>query len=346
MTVTEQILELQLSDKAKIVQTYGDNNAFCTVVDENSSLLYLLSTTVVSKYNIIATIDPKLTCTIYNRDKANLFVDWSHEHYGNKGNIEDLPDEQIAWYISNYLELDTIQALKFSYKNNSTDFDTVLYKFEEKDHLHILDMLRQQGFIDTNGLWTTEFLLAYTQMQADHFEEAQYSFCKLNATKKHYDICTRREDGKYNIISKNGSIGKIRKRFNERQDTIVVFFNQRPKVREQENKIKNVVLRDINDSSYTVANRFIRLQYKTEQLLDEQIQRITELKGSIDLSKVTYPDIEVYAEEIAKQLRKYKKVEEDSVKEEIIQHLTELYTNAFIELDKAKACIKALSEVA
>lgn len=343
MTATQLQLSLELSDDAKLVQVYGEDE-FSTVVDND--LIYLLRTTKISKYNVIASVDAKLNCKIFDRDKANLFIDWSHEHYGKAGKIEDLSDEQIEYYISNYLEPDTVELLTFkpmdAYKDN--DFYKVVVQCNPDVQNEIFTSLCKLGVYAIPDVYYAPVTITYTQLQSDYLENKMYAFCKMNSAKNKYATCSRQDNGKYIVHGCNGTVGKIKKMSNQLEH-IAIFFDKLPSTLANTSKIEQAVKRDVEGSSYHVANRFIKLQSALDKAINKEVERIQNIKGHIDLANVNYPDLEVHAEQIAKLIRKYKNTNMLDVKQNITKELINVYVDAVKEIQKTVSSIKALNEI-
>lgn len=338
MTVTtKEILELEFSEDQKLLQVYGDS-LFSTV--KVGKFIYLLDSTRISKYNVIAQLDAKGNCTIFNRDKANIFVDWSHEHYGKRGEIDELPEQQIKDYISSYLEPDLDYLVEFS--KDSVEFNEMLSKANSNTQYEILTALMTAGLLANSNMFLVDFALARTINQMQKFEEDLYTFAKIDVKNNKYDICSRLDNGKYKVIAKNGSIGNYKKMASNPDSIMFVVFNQRPKLIEELDKIETKVRQEVELSSYQAANKFIKIQEELEKEIASNVQKITDTKGFIDLSKVHYPDLDVYAEDIAKKITKYKKLTDLEDREELIKSLTKVYSDAFIEINKAKTCLEAL----
>ena len=327
MTVTtKEILELEFLEDQKLLQVYGDN-LFSTI--KAGKFIYLLDSTRISKYNVIAQLDAKGNCTIFNRDKANIFVDWSHEHYGKKGEIDELPEQQIKDYL-----------IEFS--KDTTEFNKMLSKANSNTQYEILTALMNAGLLANSNMFLVDFTIAHTINQMQKFEEDLYTFAKIDVKNNKYDICSRLDTGKYKVIAKNGSIGNYKKMASNSDSVMFVVFNQRPKLIEELDKIETKVRQEVELSSYQAANKFIKIQETLEKEIASNVQKITDTKGFIDLSKVYYPDLDVYAEDIAKKITKYKKLTELEDKEAIIKSLIKVYSDAFIEINKSKACLEAL----
>ena len=343
MTATQLQLSLELSDDAKLVQVYGEDE-FSTVADND--LIYLLKTTRISKYNVIASIDAKLNCKIFDRDKANLFIDWSHEHYGKAGKIEDLSDEQIEYYISNYLEPDTVELLTFkpmdAYKDN--DFYKVVAQCNPDVQNEIFTSLCKLGVYAIPDVYYAPITIAYTQLQSDYLENKMYAFCKMNSAKNKYATCSRQDNGKYIVHGCNGTVGKIKKSHNQLEH-IAIFFDKLPSTLANSSKIEQVVKRDVEGSSYHVANRYIKLQSAYDKIIKNLIEDIQSTKGFIDLSSIEYPDFEVYAEAVALGIRKYKRQTALDEKQKTIEELMEVYSNILKETNKALKTVKYLKSL-
>lgn len=334
---TKEILELEFLEDQKLLQVYGDN-LFSTI--KVGKFIYLLNSTRISKYNVIAQLDARGNCTIFSRDKANIFVDWSHEHYGKKGEIDELPEQQIKDYISSYLEPDLDCLIEFS--KDTTEFNKMLSKANSNAQYEILTALMNAGLLANSNMFLTEFTIAYTINQMRTLEDAFYTFAKIDVKNGKFVICSRLDNGKYKIVAKNSPMPNYKKMAANSDYMMFVVFNQRPKLIEELDKIETKVRQEVELSSYQAANRFVKIQEDLEKEIASNVQKITDTKGFIDLSKVHYPDLDVYAEDIAKKITKYKKLTELEDKEAIIKSLTKVYSDAFIEINKSKTCLEAL----
>lgn len=342
MTATTE--QMNFKD-AKVVQTLKDNKFSLLMKDE---LLYLFNSTVCTNQSVIASINVKCDCTLYCRDLANLFVSEMTNDY----EVEALPDEKIKQIISNIIEPYTVELLKFKlYSENDTtidncDFMKVISKFESpEDQCKLFESLCDMKVYSMPGTFYIPIAIAYTQLQSNYLEDKMYSFCKINSTRNKYATCSRTETGKYIIHGKNGTVGKIKGYFSDNQDALTIFFEQRPQKSCDTDKIRKQVELDVVGSSYVAANRYIKLQTAYESLIQEQIERIQRIKGVIDISTINYPDLEVYAEQIAKLIRKHKNSKDAIVKDNILKELTVVYSNAEEEIEKAKITVEHLKKI-
>ena len=337
MTVTSEQAELLLNkDNSKIIQVYG-NDEFSTIVDSSNNKVYLLSTTSISRYNVIAGFTVFGKCEILDRDKANIFVEYTGLHQGSK-KIDKLDEKVIANYMLEYLEPDLNELIKFD--NNFDLLESNLLAFNDKATEQLVLKTLQDA-----GLTQKKFTFAYTCSQMQYLEDSLYSFAKLDFCNNKYDICQRLDNGKYKVLAKNGTVGNYKKIASSYPDRIFIVFNQRPKLQEDLAKIEEIVLTKVDGSSYTAANEFIKLQSDLDRALDEEVQRIVALKGHVDVSKAYYVDLEVYAEDIAKSIRKYKNLTSTDEKQECIKYLTQVYSDAFIEVNKAKQSLLDLQKI-
>lgn len=336
MTVTSEQANLEVSKDAKILQVYGEDE-FCTIV--NDGLVYLLKTTQLSRYNVIAALDVSGNCTIYDRDRANLFVDYTGLHR-NSIEIDKLDECQIVAYLKEYLQPDITTLIKF--KKDFTEFLKFISIADTDIKTKIYKALQNVNCLSTDNNLLINFTRAYTTDQMRYLEDHYYLFIVLNFETNKYAVCQKQENGKYIVFDKNGTVGTHKKLF-QHKDTMAFFaFNKRPKSIENFSKIKEIVLKDLEDSSYNVANKFIKIQQELDDALDNEKQRILAKSIILDLSGIYHADLEVYAEEIAKLIRKYKKLTALDNKEELIEHLTKIYSDAFVEIEKAKASLKFL----
>lgn len=342
-SVTEKQSDLNVSNEAKLTQVYAKGK-YSAVVDK--SILYLMSTTVISKYNVIASINASKKCIIYDRDKANLFVDWSHEHFNKKGEIDQLPETQIQQYIISYLEDEIIKTIDFSETKLSGNFERLLNRFSSIDKDLILNSLRLAG-IYKEGTFIVPYTQAYTKDQITWAHEQMLSFIHLNAKTLKYDCCKRLKNGKYEVIIKNGGCGTWKQIEKDSENCCCIIFKQSPLLKENDEAIKQQVLIDVEGSAYYAANKFIKLEESFNQSLENMIKSITESGGTVDLEKVYRPNIDIYAESIAKNVRAYKRLSEFDIdqKNDILLQLESNYSNAYEELQKAKDSLKELHEI-
>lgn len=339
---TELQMTLSITDNAKLVSIYGDK--YVTIIEDN--LLYLINSTVISKYNAIASIDIAGNCAIYDRDKANCFVDWSHEHYGKRGQIDELPESQIKTYLATYLHEDTYSLIQFNHKQLDGKFKQLLDRFDSDSRMSLLAALSDSGlYNDIAGVFKPyTYLTSKDQMQWAH--DNMYSFIFINATTQKYDCCRRIADGKYEVIAKNGSCGSWTKVCKDLENCCCIIFNEKPASGvELSEDVEKQILEDMESSAYHAANKFIKLEEAFNKELDAFVLDVTESKGFVDLEKIHRPDVEVYAETIAKEIRAYKR-EHDSLlrKEACKAALVKAYHSAYTELTKAQDSLKALRD--
>lgn len=344
MSITEKVLDLHLSENVKLVQVYGQDNKFCTVIDED--ILYLMKSTIISKYNIVASFDIQGHYVIYDRDKANVFVDWSHEHYGKKGNIEDLPEEQIGSYLTSYLENDINELIKFDQYELSGNFKRILSEFPEDIQNNIFKALETiQVYKDG------KFIVPYAQMhsvsQMNWADDKLLHFIKLNSKKQFYDICTRTRDGGYKIIYVNKGLLAYKRLASDKNSCCYIAFNKTDVISTSNVNIEQKVLEDVEGSSYVAANQFINLECKFEKSLEELTNIVANKKGYVNLDNIHHPDVDKIAESIARRINAYKRAKDDIVKrQELLKGLIEDYTAAYDELQKAQDSLRELHSLA
>ena len=341
MTTTLEQMNLPITKDAKLISVYGEQ--YITIVE--NAKLYLLRTTVISKYNAIASIDIANNCVIYDRDAANCFVDWSHVHFGKAGQIDSLSDEQIKKYLTFYLQNDTYSLISFSQTELTSDFARIFDRMEDMHKSTILESLYKAKIYSAKE---DKFIIPWTQIstkdQMQWAHDNQYTFIFLNAATQHYDCCKRTSDGKYEVICKNGSCGSWAKVSKDLDNCCCILFNQKPGLSiEFTENLESQIAEDIEDSAYYAANKFVKLEEKFNKTLEDLTNRITEQNGYVDMAKVYYPNIDEHAETIAKTVRAYKRNPEDAVKtQECKSILLKEYTAAYTELQKAQDSLKAL----
>lgn len=344
-SITEVQMQINLSKDAKLSQIYGKNK-FSTVID--GDIIYLMSSTHISKYNVIAMITSD-NCQIVDRDKANIFVDWSHEHFGNPDKIESLSNERICNYIMSYLEPELTSLITFSKTEISEELSNILNRFSKESKEELFTALSKAELFD---LTTNNFNVPYTRLttkkQMEWAHENMYTFIFLNADNATYDCCSREKSGAYNIIAKNGRCGSWKQIEKQKDNAICLIFDQTPLKDPNDEKIDAQVREDICGSSYKAANKFIILEEKFSKSLNEVINVITAKQGVLDLQKVHYPDVNTHAENIAKIVRAYNKLDETNFveKEELTLKLKETYKIAYEELQKSQDSLKELHELA
>lgn len=348
MTNTQTLMDLPITENAQLISIYGDR--FCTIIENDR--LYLLKSTVISRYNVIAEINIMKDTIIYDRDKANLFVDWSHEHFGKSGNIEDLSEQQIKDYISSYLEEDLLKLIKFDLTEVTGDFLRIIRKFDVNKQIKIFDALEKMKVYDKEQrVFTVPYIQAMTVKMLEWNEDNLFSFIKLDAVKQNYDICQRTIDNGYIIIAKNGSCGTFKKIAKDVDNKICLVFNQQPKKEYSNSKtdimIETKVQEDLSKlTSYTAANQFVKLEERFSKSIDELISISANKDCFVDLKEVYYPQIDKSIEQIAKLVRRYQYLQKQNLatseQEEIVVKLHKEYKTCYEELEKAQKSLKAL----
>lgn len=340
MSVTMLQAAIQGMEDCKLLQIYGDNK-FSTAT--NGELVFLLSNTRISKYNVIATIDADGNVTLIDRDKADLFVDWSHEHYGNKKPINELPDEQIKSYLRNYLEPDTMCLLQF----NNTEFvgqiADIFNRFTPKAKNDIMDALQYMG-VHNGTTFTTPFMRLKSLAQFDWAQENKFYFAKFDVNSQRYDICKRTADGGYEIMAKNGSCGTFKKILNDKENRCCIVFNKTDGMSISKLDLKTQVLEDAKGSSYAAANKFVKLEERMTKALNELVSTASNSTISIDLSKIYYPILDEETETIAKIIKRYQKSTNEIEKLDYTNTLVECYASCYDKLQKAQISLKDLHD--
>lgn len=343
MTTTELQMNLPITDKAKLISVYGEK--FITIIEGRQ--LYLLSSTVISRYNAIASIDISNNCTIYDRDKVNCFIDWSHEHYGNAGKIDELPEQQIKKYLTSYLQNDTYNLISFSQTEITSDFARIFDRMEDMHKSTILESLyKAKMYSAKDGTFIIPWTQIVTKDQMQWAHDNKYTFMFLNAATQHYDCCKRTSDGKYEVICKNGLCGSWSKVSKDLDNCCCILFNQKPGLSiELEENLEKQIIEDMKGSAYYAANKFVKLEEQFNKSLEQLTISFTDKFGYIDTSKVHYPQIDEYAETIAKTVRAYKRNPDNAVqKQQCKDILIKTYTLAYSELQKAQDSLKSLNE--
>lgn len=338
MPTSKLVLDLELTKDAELIQVYGKGQ-FCTVVEND--LLYLLRTTHISKYNAIASFSVDGNCIIYNRDFANCFVDWSHEFYGQQGEIDEQSDDKIKELITSYLEPDIINLMKFSNTEFSGNFERIFNKFSKEDQEKILEGLQKLGVYKDN-----KFIIPWTQIstmkQIEWSDSNLFSFAKLSIENMHYDICSRTLNGGYNIMAKNGNCCTNRKFAKDLENKCYIIFNTSCLHTIYDKNIIEQIREDVKGSSYHAANKFVKIEEKLIKDLDALIESATKKLLYVDMSKVKYPDIDEFAEKIAKYIKAYQKSDDVAEKAELICCLKNVYSEAYNNLQESQASYEKL----
>ena len=327
---------LSLTEEAKLVQVYGHGD-FSTVVEGN--YLYLLSTTKIAEYNIIATFDINENYVIYNRDKANVFVDWSHEAFSRDKSvqIDALPDTKIAEHLINYLREDINALLVFKSTEKGDILEQVINVYPEDTKVKILKGLER---LKVSNDYKVSYIVPSTEYQMKHLYDKKYYYACFDTQNKKFEMTNSND---FSIVIKNGSCGSW-KQISNNPKSFVFFFNKSDCPLANKD-ICNIIEQDLLTNPYEAANKFIVLEDKFTKGIDTAIEIITSKQGTIDLSLTYYPVMEDYANSIAKTLGKYKKATIDSEKAECMSDLKNLYSNAYNELQKAQDSLKKLHSV-
>lgn len=338
MSTSQLVLELELTENAELIQVYGKGQ-FCTVIE--NKLLYLLKTTYISKYNVIATFDINGNCTIYNRDNANCFVDWSNEFFGQSGNIEDLPDSKIKNLLISYLEPDILNLIEFSELTFSGNFERLFNKYSKADQEKILEGLKKLG-VYQNNKFIVPWMQVTSMKQIEWSDSKLLSFVKLNTEIMHYDICSRTLEGGYNIAAKNGQCGTNKKFEKDLENRCYIVFKNSCASTFYDKNIAGQVKEDIKGSSYNAANKFVKIEEKLIKDLDALIEEASKKNLFVDISKVQYPDIDALAEKIARCIKQYQKSSDVAEKAELICILKDAYLEAYDNLQKSQISYERL----
>lgn len=338
MPTSQLVLDLVLTENAELSEVYGKGQ-FCTVIEND--LLYLLRTTYISKYNAIASFSIEGNCTIYNRDFANCFVDWSNEFYGKSGSIEDLSDDKIKELLKSYLEPDILNLMRFNNTELSGNFKRIFETFSKEDQEKILEGLQRLGVYKNN-----KFIIPWTQItsmkQIKWSNEKLFSFAKLNVENMHYDICSRTLNGGYNVIAKNGNCCTDKQFTKDSENKCYIIFDTSCLSTIYNKNIAGQVKEDLKGSSYYAANKFIKIEEKLIKDLDTLIEEASKKLLHVDMSKVEYPNIDHLAEKIAKYVKAYQKSEDIAEKAELTCALKEVYTEAYDNLQKSQVSYEKL----
>lgn len=350
---TEAQINLSLTENAKIISIYG-NSEFCTVLEGDK--LYLLKSTIISKYNVIASMAIDKTVTIYDRDKANLFVDWSHEHFGKHGEIDELPESQIKDYIVLYLESDINKLIKFDNVEFSGNFKRIFDKYSLEHKNEILKGLEKMG-VYKNNKFIIPWCQAYTIGQINDSIENLRPFIKLNFKKQRYDICRMLATNKWHIFAKNGNVGTDKKLISDKEDCCFIMFDDSGDLKENSvsskelEEIKNKITLKIKEdlqrgSGYAAANQFVKIEEDFNKKVENLVTQASDKNLFIDLEDIYYPNIDKQTERVSILIRKYSKldktnnIEIDSIEKE----LQELYEFIYNELQKAQVSLMTLQQ--
>lgn len=327
----EQKLKIHLTNDARLIQVYDDGK-YSTVVD--GDLLYLLSSTKIHPSNTIATIDATLNCVIYDRDKANCFVDYSHEHFRNAAPIDYLPESKIQNYITNYLCEDIMWLLQFKPCDTNKELDTVINKFPEN-----LQKKIQKSLVEL-GVTGVPYIRAYNAFQMTELYEKKYYYACFNLESMRYELTN---NGDFSKTFKNGSCGSWNQLTNIGRDKGYVFFFDKLDIEPivSEGLLEQIDF-DVKNSPYKAANKFLILEDKFTKAMDIAVKQIIEKQGFCDTSSAYYSSIEPYTESIAKAIRKYQNSNDTKLKAQCKSDLLNYYSNSYKELQKMQDKLKEL----
>jgi hypothetical protein len=333
MVETSEQAALNFTENAKVVQVY-DKGRFSTAVDGNN--LYLLFTTKISRYNVIASFDKRNNVVVYDRDKANLFVNYSHEHFGKSGDIDKLPESQIIDYLLSYLEPDLASLIKFENPKIENDFlQEIISRYPEdiQNRIH-------KG-LDELGVVGIQYLQAFTQSQIKWCSDRKYYYICLDTSNNKFEMT----NSDFSKVIKNGSCGSW-KYLLSNQNAFVIYFNRTDDNSMFNEDLELQVSLDMQGTPYAAASRFIKLEDEFTKALNELVDVVAKQQGTVDMSIVYYPTVEQYSESIAKSIRSYQKETDERKRHDIFDGTKKLYSDAYNELQKAQTSLRKLHEIA
>lgn len=332
MVGTVELSEIEVTDNAKLVQVYADGK-FSTAIDGDK--LFLLSTTQISRYNVIASFDNKGHSVIYDRDKANVFVDWSHEHFNQPGDLEKLPEYRIVEYLTNYLDQDLLKLITFT--KDTTEIMEVVNKFDEHNKAKIMKAFENLNVL---GDYTVPLTQAYTLNQVNYLYEKNLYYACFDTQNQKYDITN---NGDFSKTYKNGSTGSW-KRMLESSTSYIFFFKRTDTSTFYEENILKMIDEDLEGNPYKAANKFIDLENRFTKEIEKAVSNIANIKGFINTDTVYYPNIDDFVENIAKSIMAYQKTNNSIEKAKHRSDLVNLYSNCYLELQKGQDTLRKVTK--
>ena len=348
MTTVEQA-ELRLTTDAKMVSNYGDK--FITVT-EDSHTLYLLKGTIVSKYNVIASVNMTNECKLFDREGANFFVEWSHQHYGQNISIENLPDSQIQQYIKEYLQNDIYSLMQFEETSlDNEQFKKYFDKLSDSSRATVLSALEKAGIFSADQhKFLIPYMITKSESHINWSRDNLYSYAALYVTKDRYDVCERDSLGNYIVLAKNGHCGSLAKYRPDSDERCYIIFDKKPESSIAQTTSEDSLSREeleaiVDGSPYHAAFRLVKLEEAFEKEVEAFVTLVGEHVGYVDLNKIYHPDIDNYIETSAKLVREaHKPTITPAGKDFIVEALGENYTKAQKELRKSHVSLIALKD--
>lgn len=334
MTESEKLLELEIPENFKLIQVY-DNGRYSTIVAGDR--VFLLFTTKVSKYNIIATFDKYENWVIYNRDRANMFVDWSHEAFNKEHpvQLDKLSDAQLAEYLVSYLASDIKYLLKFELTDEILN---LVKEFPENFQKTINKGLDELCLSGNHGI---PFTRVYTQNQVNWFFNRKFYYICMNLETKKFEVT----NGTFTKVFKNGSAGTW-KQLLSNPKCYIFFFNRTDDTTLYGEDLDRQVNFDLQKSPYEVANSFLKLESKFAKAMDNTVSFITGKTGAIPADMVYYSDIEQSVESVSNDIRLWQKSKDLDIKAKCFSDIKNTYECIYGELQHMQDALRKLTNYA
>lgn len=319
---------VEFSEKARLLQIY--TNSYCTIID--GDYLYLVENVQINPRNVIAKIDVKENCEIIDRNKANVFIEFSNMHFGCKDNIENLSAQQIQQYIIDFLVQDINELLTFNQIDYSYIEKLVNY-FAVEDRKVIYKRMSQLE-IDK----TLKFTRVYSFEQLNYLLDRQYAYICLNINKKKWAV----SDGTNKHYYCNGSGGPWKKLRSSLDFYYIIFFDKSSKCHLLSKDTEALLRRDVELETSTIITHLLKLEDKLTKSLNEMISLLTLKHGLIKVEDVHYPDIADAIDTLEVLLNNYKNANTKEDKLSMFNLLKDKYSYIYSEFSKAQNSLKNL----
>lgn len=323
------IESVEFSTNVKLLQIYSGK--YCTVID--TDYLYLLENVQINTKNIIAKIDVKENVEIIDRDKVNVFIDWSNMHFGNKDAIDTLAESKIKDYLIDFLWPDINELVDFKNDDYSMLLDLTNH-FSQSDKENIFKALEDLGLTEKSGLKFTE---VYSKYQIDYLVNKKYYYICLNLSKLKYAVSS----SDFKKYYSNGACGNWHKLI-KNPEFKVLFFNKNDEFLTLSKTVEAILKNDISKQPELVINSFLKLEDKFIKALNEMVDNITAKQGILSTSQIYYPNVEDKLIVLEVLLRNYQIENEASNKLNIFKQLSELYSAIYSEFSKSQNCLREL----
>lgn len=322
-------MTMDFTENARLLQIYSGQ--YCTVIDDDK--LFLIEGTKIQKTNAIAILDVKENCTIINRDKINVFIDFSNEHFGNNDAIDRLPESKIIEYVVEFLLTDINELITFNCKNFDY-IDNLLSNFNDKDKKDFYAALDNVKLFKN---FAVPYTRVYSLSQINYLLEKGYYYICINTQRNRYAVSSTN----YKKYYSNGACGPWKKLQKSLDFYYVIFFKVSDEAQVDTKDIYKILEKDLstNNTIYKTANALLQLEERLTKSLNEVINIASNKLGIVKIDTAYYPKIDDIVEQIVQQMHAYHKCSLEN-KSKHFEALKELYTNVYKELQKSQDSLK------